>query len=217
MILDMLEPALGSFQDWLQEDVSNISCSHVFRMAPFLRHSIVDVVFFAAWLTQLSAGSGEAVNLVRQIRDTIPEQNNNKPGRFNQLELTHSFLVESLDKLTLDILQFNAAFNIVEKVKLRAFYHSCIQRHSSSSYFQSRLVTVQDSTSIVNSIWQEILSSIQDKERTNLPLIEEACAISLDKFMSVLNPDNPQVGGCILHMGKRKNKKEKKRIIEIKR
>jgi len=192
MILDMLEPALGSFQDWLQEDVSNISCSHVFRMAPFLRHSIVDVVFFAAWLTQLSAGSGEAVNLVRQIRDTIQEQNNNKPGRFNQLELTHSFLVESLDKLTLDILQFNAAFNIVEKVKLRAFYHSCIQRHSSSSYFQSRLVTVQDSTSIVNSIWQEILSSIQDKERTNLPLIEEACAISLDKFMSVLNPDNPQ-------------------------
>ena len=104
LILSMLEGAQRNFEDWLMEDVANISCSNVFKLAPFVRHSIGDVVFFYAWLTQLSAGTGEAVRVVEGVRNRIPMKFS-KPGRFNQLELTQSFLVESLDKLTLDILQ----------------------------------------------------------------------------------------------------------------
>jgi hypothetical protein len=53
----LIEGALRSFQEWIAEDIQNISVSKIFQMAPFLRHSIPDVIFFFAWLTKFSSGS----------------------------------------------------------------------------------------------------------------------------------------------------------------
>ena len=39
---------------------------------------------------------------------------------------------------------------------------------------------------LVSPIWQEVLNSIQNKKKTNLALIEEACEISLAKESQVL-------------------------------
>jgi hypothetical protein len=52
----LIEGALRSFQEWIAEDIQNISVSKIFQMAPFLRHSIPDVIFFFAWLTKFSSG-----------------------------------------------------------------------------------------------------------------------------------------------------------------
>jgi hypothetical protein len=52
----LIEGALRSFQEWIAEDIQNISLSKIFQMAPFLRHSIPDVIFFFAWLTKFSSG-----------------------------------------------------------------------------------------------------------------------------------------------------------------
>jgi len=195
LILALVEGAQKNFSEWILEDIDDISCSRVFEMAPRLRHSIADVVFFHAWLTKFCAGTQEAVAMVQSMRDKISDgatwSDQQRPSRFDQLALTKSFLVESLDKTCLDLLAFHAQFDVAERRQLRSFYNSCISRHAASSYFQKQLVLVQDSVSIVSPIWQQVLSSIQDKHKTNLALIEEACEISVTKFLGALDPDNP--------------------------
>ena len=186
-----MEGALRSFNEWIMEDIQKISCSRIFEMAPFVRHSVGDVIFFHALLTKFCSGTQDALCMVESVRNQINVDA--EGGRFNQLELTKSFLVESLDKICLDMLWFDSIFDVIEKNRLRNFYHYCISHHSSSSYFQNMLVQVQDTTSIVSPIWQEVLNSIQNKKKTNLALIEEACEISLAKFLRV-DPNNPQIG-----------------------
>jgi len=201
LILALVEGALRSFNEWIMEDIQKISCSRIFEMAPFVRHSVGDVIFFHAWLTKFCSGTQDALCMVESVRNQINVDA--EGGRFNQLELTKSFLVESLDKICLDMLWFDSIFDVIEKNRLRNFYHYCISHHSSSSYFQNMLVQVQDTTSIVSPIWQEVLNSIQNKKKTNLALIEEACEISLAKFLRVLDPNNPQdipaLGYCLLY------------------
>jgi hypothetical protein len=62
----LIEGAQRSFQEWIAEDIQNISVSKIFQMAPFLRHSIADVIFFYAWLTKFS--SGKLNSFVREKR-----------------------------------------------------------------------------------------------------------------------------------------------------
>ena len=52
-----IKGAEQSFLNWIMEDIDKISCGNIFKMAPFFRHSIADVVFFHAWLTKFSAGT----------------------------------------------------------------------------------------------------------------------------------------------------------------
>eukprot|EP00088_Acartia_fossae_P047886 TRINITY_DN5204_c0_g1_i4.p1 TRINITY_DN5204_c0_g1~~TRINITY_DN5204_c0_g1_i4.p1 ORF type:complete len:479 (-),score=98.43 TRINITY_DN5204_c0_g1_i4:306-1694(-) len=190
VILTLGEAAHQAFVDWIYEDVEKISCGNVFKMAPFVRHSIADVVFFHAWLTRFSSGTHEAVQSVQAIRNRIQAEGTDlHVDRFDQLSLTKSFLVESLDKICLDLLSLHSLANVVHKAQLTQFYHYCIKRHSSSKYFQKKLPLIQDNTSIVSPIWQEILASIQNPRKTNLALIEEACRISITKFLAVFNDE----------------------------
>ena len=55
--------------------------------------------------------------MVASVRDQI--ESNDRPGRFDQLALTQSFLVESLDKICLDMLWFDSVFDVLEKQRLR--------------------------------------------------------------------------------------------------
>jgi len=188
VILTLLEGADKSFLEWILEDIENISCGKIFEMAPFVRHSIADVVFFHAWLKKMSFGTSEAIDCVKSVRDKIENSSNygGKTDRFNQLVLTKSFLVESLDKICLDLLWFDSCFSVVHKHALRKFYHYCITRHSRSTYFQKKLPLIQDNTSIVSPIWQEILASIQNRDKTNLALIEQSCSINVEKFFQLI-------------------------------
>ena len=55
--------------------------------------------------------------MVQSVRDQV--EANERPGRFDQLALTQSFLVESLDKICLDMLWFDSVFDVLEKQRLR--------------------------------------------------------------------------------------------------
>ena len=56
---------------------------------------------------------------------------------------------------------------------------------------------MEDSTSVVSSVWREVCQIVKDKNKVNNKLVEEILRLGLTKFVKVLDKDAPGNLPCV--------------------
>jgi len=120
-----------------------------------------------------------------------------KETRFNEDYLTLKFIQESIDKICFDILWFESKFDVKVKQNLRSFFIQCLHTHPHNGYFLEKFAEVEDSNSVVSSVWREAVTMVKDKTKVNHLLVEQVLKITLTKFVKVLDPETPSQLPCI--------------------
>ena len=93
---------------------------------------------------------------------------------------------------------FETVFDVQVKQNLRNFYIKCVKTHPHNEYFVKKLGDVEDSNSVVSSVWREVVSIVKDKGKVvNIVLVKEVLRIGILKFVRVLDPGRPGDLPCI--------------------
>ena len=191
---------MDKYAEWINEHIEQVAKVKFSSMAPSVKHSLVEVLFIFGWLVKFSAGWRESCDMLQkysyQISNKIASRTRNK-NRFNDDYLTLKFVQESIDKICFDIMWYEAVFDVQVKQKLRNFYIKCVKTHPHNEYFVKKLGEVEDSNSVVSSVWREVVSIVKDKGKVNIGLVEEVLRIGILKFVKVLDPDRPGDLPCI--------------------
>jgi len=188
-MLAQVDGARTCLQDWLGTRMDQVTKVNVFKTAPFVRHLLCEVVFFYGWLLRFSSGLQEALETLQGYSDTVALRMKSEPSRFREQYLSSKFIQESIDKVCFDLLWFDSLFDIKLKQQLRTYFTRFLKRHPDSGYFVSRLSRVEGSTSVVSSVWREVIKIVTDK--SDVRLLEQVCRLGLTKFIQVLDPDQP--------------------------
>lgn len=111
-------------------------------------------------------------------------------GRYSEELATLRFIHESIDKLAFDMLRLEAGRDATLKQRLRTFYLSCLQKFPASGFFQSQLVEVERSTSVVSSVWRCVVRQGINKAESFSPgLLEVMAALALSGVSTSLSAD----------------------------
>ena len=130
----------------------------------------------------------------KQIQNKISSR---KQSRFNEDYLTLKYVHESIDKICFDILWYESLTDVQIKQSLRTLYVQCLFSHPHNAYFISRLDQVEDSNSVVSSVWREVMCLVKDKTKINHKLINQVLKLSVARFVGVLDPDDPGQLPCV--------------------
>ena len=191
---------MDKYAEWISENIEHLAKIKFSTMAPSVKHSLVEVLFIFSWLVKFSAGWKESCDMLQnysyQLSKKIASRIRNK-NRFNDEYLTLKFVQESIDKISFDIMWFETVFDVQVKQKLRNFYIKCVKTHPHNGYFVKKLGEVEDSNSVVSSVWREVVSIVKDKGKVNIGLVEEVLRIGILKFVRVLDPERPGDLPCI--------------------
>ena len=191
---------MDKYAEWISENIEHVAKIKFSTIAPSVKHSLVEVLFIFSWLVKFSAGWKESCDMLQnysyQLSKKIASRIRNK-SRFNDEYLTLKFVQESIDKISFDIMWFESVFDIQVKQKLRNFYIKCVKTHPHNGYFVKKLGEVEDSNSVVSSVWREVVSIVKDKGKVNIGLVEEVLRIGILKFVRVLDPERPGDLPCI--------------------
>jgi len=189
-MLALVDGSKQNLEMWISENLDNIRDINFFKLAPFAKHSLVEIIFIYAWLVNFTSGWEDSVaalnGFVKQIQSKT-----RKKGRFVEEYLTLKFIEESIDKICYDLLWYESVQDIKMKQALRSFYITCLEKYPNSAYFLNKLGCVEGSTSVVSSVWRTVCKVIQNKTLVNFNLVEEVTKLGLTKFVKVLDPDNP--------------------------
>jgi len=189
-MLALVDTARGNFEKWISENIENVKNVNFFKLAPNVKHSLVEVFFFYAWLVKFTSGCQDALEVMKKYSEQIASKIK-KEGRFVEEYLTLKFIHESIDKICYDLLWYESLQDIKMRQNLRSFYITCLKNHPNSGYFLSKLGSVEGSTSVVSSVWREVCKLVKDKSLVNYQLVEQVSRLGLTKFIKVLDPDNP--------------------------
>ena len=191
---------MDKYTKWINENIEKVAKLKFSTLAPSVKHSLVEVLFIFGWLVKFSAGWKESCDMLQkysyQLSNKIASRIRNK-NRFNDEYLTLKFVQESIDKISFDIMWFETLFDVQVKQTLRNFYIKCVKTHPHNGYFVKKLSDVEDSNSVVSSVWREVVSIVKDKGKVNIVLVEEVLRIGILKFVRVLDPDRPGDLPCI--------------------
>ena len=196
----LVDNVMENYAEWISVNIEQIAKIRFSTMAPTAKHSLVEVLFIFSWLVRFSAGWKESCDMLEkysyQLSNKIASRIRNK-NRFNDEYLTLKFIQESIDKISFDIMMFESVFDVQVKQRLRNFYIKCVKTHPHNGYFIRKLAEVEDSNSVVSSVWREVVSLVKDKAKVNNVLVEEVLRIGILKFVRVLDPDRPGDLPCI--------------------
>ena len=192
---------IDKYSEWIPENIEKVAKRKFSTLAPSVKHSLVEVLFIFGWLVRFSAGWKESCDMLQkysyQLSNKIASRIRNK-NRFNDEYLTIKFIQESVDKICFDIMWFETVFDVQVKQNLRNFYIKCVKTHPHNEYFVKKLGDVEDSNSVVSSVWREVVSIVKDKGKiVNIVLVEEVLRIGILKFVRVLDPGRPGDLPCI--------------------
>eukprot|EP00092_Neocalanus_flemingeri_P030332 GFUD01032927.1.p1 GENE.GFUD01032927.1~~GFUD01032927.1.p1 ORF type:complete len:1231 (+),score=335.13 GFUD01032927.1:198-3890(+) len=189
-MLALVDSARGNFERWISEKVENPKNINFFKLAPNVKHSLVEVIFLYAWLVRFTSGYQDSLISLNGFSKQVASRIKNA-GRFVEEYLTLKFIQESIDKICYDLLWYESLHDIKMRQNLRSYYITCLQNHPNSGYFLSKLGAVEGSTSVVSSVWREVCKMVQNKSLVNYQLVEQVSRVGLTKFIKVLDPDNP--------------------------
>lgn len=191
LMIALVEHVTDFLSSWIYQNMERVNKIKFSTKAPTVKHSLVEVMFFYAWLLRFSSGWQEATLSLQKYSEEIGNKlKYQKQARFNEECLTLKFIQESIDKIAFDILWFESQFDIKVKQNLRNLYIECLHSHPHSSYFHEKLETVEESVSVVSGVWREVISLVKDKRKVNNNLVKQVLFIGLKKFVKVLNPEN---------------------------
>jgi len=189
-MLALVDAAKCNLENWIGEKLIEVKSINFFKLAPFVKHSLVEIIFFYAWLVKFTSGWEDALAALNGFAKQI-ESKITKEGRFVEEYLTLIFIQESIDKICYDLLWYESLHDIKMKQNLRSFYITCLKKYPNSGYFLNKLSSVEGSTSVVSTVWREVCKVVQDKNLVNYSLVEQVTKLGLTKFVKVLDPDNP--------------------------
>ena len=142
-IIALVDSIQEKYITWIDENLSQVTRIKFSKKAPNVKHSLVEVIFLYAWLSNFTCGWQQACEILQKYSNKIREKlKPRKDSRFNEDLLTLKFLDESINKIMLDILWYESHQDIKVKQNLRTFYIQCLQQHSHNGYFLSRLGNV---------------------------------------------------------------------------
>ena len=197
-IIALVDSTQDKFIKWIDENIDKVTRIKFSKKAPNVKHSLIEVIFLYAWLSTFSLGWQEGTEILQKFSNTIREKlKPRKDSRFNEDFLTLKFLDESINKIMFDILWYESHQDIKVKQNLRTFYIQCLQQHSHNGYFLCHLASVEDSTSVVSTVWREVCQIVKDKDKVNHKLVEEILRLGLTKFVKVLDRDCPGQLPCV--------------------
>lgn len=189
-MLALVDSARINFETWISENINNVRSINTFKLMPFVRHSLVEIIFFQAWLIKFTNGWMDSISILEGYSKNI-EAKIDKKARFSEEYLTLKYIHESIDKIAYDILYYESLHDVKVRQNLRSFYTSCLQKHPNSGYILSNLQAVEGSTSVVSSVWREVCRIVQSKQLVNQYLVEQVLKMGLTKFVKVLDPESP--------------------------
>jgi len=183
--------AKQGLEKWISEKLDDVKNINFFKLSPFVKHSLVEIIFFYAWLVKFTSGWEDSVAALNRFSKEI-EFKISKEGRFVEEYLTLKYIQESIDKICYDLLWYETVqHDIKMKQVLRSFYITCLDKYPNSGYFLKKLGCVEGSTSVVSSVWRKVCKVVQKKNLVNFRLVEEVTKLGLTKFVKVLDPASP--------------------------
>ena len=142
-IIALVDSTLERYITWIDEYIKQVTRIKFSKKAPNVKHSLTEVIFLYAWLSNLTCGWQQVSEILQKFSNSIREKlKPRKDSRFNEDFLTLKFLDESINKIMFDILWYESHQDIKVKQNLRTFYIECLQQHSHNGYFLSRLGNV---------------------------------------------------------------------------
>lgn len=200
----LVDPVYKNFSQWIHENIDKVTKIKFSIKAPNVKHSLVEVLFLFGWFLKFTAGYHESLEVLQKFSSQIQTKlSTKKEGRFNEDYLTLKYIHESIDKIGFDMLWYESLYDVTVKQSLRSVFISCLYAHPHNGYFIRRLEDVEESNSVVSSVWREVMALVKDKASINHGLVSMVLRLSVTRFVKVLDPDNPSqlpsVGVGFLH------------------
>jgi len=190
-MLALVDSCKLKLEDWIFKNIEDIKPINFFKVAPFVKHSFTEIVFFYAWLIKFTSGWQDTLSTLNNFSSQVYSYIKSD-SRFDERFLTLKYVHESIDKICFDLLWYESLFDVKIRQNLRNFYITCLRRHPNSGYFLDQLSCVEGSTSVVSSVWREVCNIVKDKTLVSYYLSETVARIALSNFVKVLDPDMPQ-------------------------
>lgn len=166
-MIALVDPVYKNFSEWIHENIEKVTKIKFSLAAPGVKHSLVEVMFLFAWLLKCTAGWQEVMEVMQKFSKQIQNKISSRiQSRFNEDYLTLKYVHESIDKICFDILWYESLTDVQIKQSLRTLYVQCLYSHPHNAYFISRLDQVEDSNSVVSSVWREVMCLVRTRPRS---------------------------------------------------